>query len=94
MLLEMIGIVAAGAATATGYYQTRDFVRRRLRFVDAVQKPLAPMVAGVGAAVAAVPVVGLLPVVGTGTAILFGMGVGAGVRAGVRAIRSTRAFLP
>lgn len=93
-MLDLIGLVAAGAITATGYYKTRDFVRRRLRFVSAVQRPAAPVVAGVGAAAVAAPMVALLPVVGVGTAVLFGVGVGAGVAAGVRHLRGGRHFLP
>ncbi|MGH7699142.1 MAG: hypothetical protein ACREMJ_01265 [Gemmatimonadales bacterium] len=71
-----------GAATAAGYWWTRRFVRRRLRFVDAVQKPAAPVVAGLAAAALAVPVAGLLPVVTTATGVLFGAGVAAGVVTG------------
>lgn len=86
-MFEIIGLIATGAATAGGYLQSRGFVRRRLRYVDLVQRSSAPMIAGVVAAAAAVPVVALLPLVGTGTAILFGAGVGAGVAAGARDIR-------
>ena len=78
----ILWLVATGVATGAGYLWTKGFVRRRLRFVDALQKPAAPLVAGdAAAAVAAVPVA-LLPVVGAGTAILFGVGVGAGVARG------------
>lgn len=92
-MLEILGLLATGALTATGYYQTRGFVRRRLRFVDAVQKPGAPVLAGVGAAAAAVPVVWLLPLVGAGTAVLFGVGVAAGVSAGAKQIRRGQRLL-
>jgi len=86
-VLEIIGFGATVAATAVGYIQSRSFVRSKLRFVDAVQKAAAPVIAGVGAAVIAAPVVAILPVVGAGTAILFGLGVGTGVAAGARDIR-------
>ena len=86
-MLELITIAAAGAASAAGYFQSKRFVRDRLRFVDAVQGPMVPIAAGVAAAAVAAPVVALLPLVGAGTALLFGVGVGAGVRSGVRAIR-------
>ena len=86
-MLELIGLVATGAATAGGYIQSRGFVRRRLKYVDAVQRAGVPVIAGAAAAVAAAPVVAILPVVGAGTALLFGVGVGAGVAAGVRDLR-------
>ena len=86
-MLELIGLVATGASTAWGYVQSRGFVRRRLAFVDVVQKGSAPWVAGTAATLVAAPVVALLPLVGAGTAILFGAGVGAGGAAGARDAR-------
>jgi len=83
-MLEILGVVAAGAATIGGYVQSRGFTRRRLRFVEAVRSPVAPVVAAVGATLVAAPVVAILPLVGAGTAVLFGVGVGAGVAAGAR----------
>lgn len=63
---------------------TRGYVARRLRYVDAIQKPAAPIVAGVIAAVVAAPVVAVLPFVGAGTAIATGLTVGLGVFQGAR----------
>ena len=80
----LLWLVVTGAATGAGYFWTRGFVRRRLRFVNAVQKPVAPVIAGVAAAALAAGPVALLPVVGVGTAILFGAGVAAGVASGRR----------
>jgi len=77
--------MATGAAGA-GYVGSKRFVKRRLRFVEQIQKPGAAIVAGTVAALAAVPVVALLPFVGGGTALLFGIAVGAGTRAGARQI--------
>jgi hypothetical protein len=71
------------AALAGGYVVTRDFVRRRLRFVDAVRKPAAPLVAGVAAAVVALPAAAL-PFVTMWTAAAFGAGVAGGVASGRR----------
>ena len=82
MIIEMVGLAATGAASIWGYVQARRFVRGRMRFVDAVHKPIAPVIAGAAAAIVAAPVVWLLPVVGAGTAIVFGVGVGVGVRHG------------
>jgi hypothetical protein len=89
-MLEIIGLAITGASTAAGFYQARAFVRRKLRFVSAAQGAGAPVIAGAAAAVAAVPVVALLPLVGAFTAVLFGVGVGAGVAAGARHIRQGR----
>lgn len=71
-----------GVATAAGYLWTRSFVRRRLRFVDAIKKPAAPVVVGMAAAALAVPVAGLLPVLTAASGVIFGAGVGAGVATG------------
>lgn len=86
-MLELIGLLATGAATALGYLKSRDFVQRRLTYVEAVHRTGAPLLAGVLAAAVAIPAVWVLPLVGTGTALLFGAGVGAGVAAGARGIR-------
>ncbi len=83
-MFEILGIAATGVVSVWGYIQTRQFVRKKLRYVDGVQKPLVPVVAGAAAAVVAAPVVWLLPLVGAGTAILFGAGVGFGFHHGAR----------
>jgi hypothetical protein len=70
-----------------GYAQARSFVTRRLRYVDAVHTALAPIIAGVGAALLALPIMAFLPYVGAGTALSFGIAVGAGVAAGSREVR-------
>jgi hypothetical protein len=72
---------------ALGYFQAKSFVQGKLRFVDAVQHFAAPLIVGLAAMLIATPVVWLLPLVGKGTAILFGLGVGAGVSSGARDIR-------
>lgn len=87
MFLMMIGLAATAIATVAGYLKSRQFVRDRLRYVDAAQSPMAPVVAGVGATVVAGLIVAFVPLVGIGTAVLFGAGVGAGVAAGARDIR-------
>jgi hypothetical protein len=85
----IVELIALGAATY-GYFQARVFTRRKLQFVDAAQTGVAPVVAGVGAAVVAGAVVAFIPFVGAGTAILFGAGVGAGVAGGQSDIRHRR----
>ena len=79
----MIGLLIGIAAAGGGLVAARQFVKRRLRFVDAVHRPAAPLLAGVGAAALAAPIA-LLPVVTLGTAIAFGVGVAGGVASGRR----------
>lgn len=80
----MLTLILAVAATAFGYLQTRGFVRRKLAYVDAAHTAGAAVIAGVVAAAVAMPIAGLLPFIGGGTALLFGASVGLGVRAGSR----------
>ncbi|MSR06530.1 MAG: hypothetical protein EXR93_05610 [Gemmatimonadetes bacterium] len=87
-MLTLIAFTLAGVTAIWGHVQSRRFVRSRLRFVDGVQNPIVPVVAGVCAVVLAAPVVWLLPIVGGGTALLFGLGVGTGVLAGQRETKS------
>ena len=86
----LISLGAATVATGYGYIQARSFTRKKLRFVDSAQGNAAPVVAGVGAVVLGGVAVALLPVVGAGTAILFGIGVGAGVASGQSDIKHHR----
>ncbi len=81
-------VVLAGSLVAGvgGYLISRNFVRRRLRFVDAIQSPMAPLIAGVAAFLLAWPLT-LLPLVTTSLAVLFGLGCGLGTASGVRALR-------
>jgi hypothetical protein len=83
----LMGIAAAGTAAGVGYLRSRSFVSRRLRYVDAVRSPAAPVVAAAAATAVAAPIVWALPIVGAGTALAFGVAVGMGTRAGVRQIR-------
>lgn len=86
-MLGFVHFAATTALTAVGYFQARQFVLTRLRFVDAVHTMKAPILAGVGAALIAAPLLAFMPLVGMGTAALFGIGVGSGVAAGSRAAR-------
>jgi hypothetical protein len=83
-MLELILMGGTALATFAGYLKSRHFVRDRLRFVDAARKPTVPVIAGTVAALAAGPVVWILPVVGIPTALIFGAGVGWGVHHGQR----------
>jgi len=86
-VFTIISMVIALAVAAIGYLQAKSFVQSKLRFVDAVHHFAAPLLAGVAAILIATPVVWLLPLVGKGTAILFGLGVAAGVSSGAKDIR-------
>ena len=83
----LISVIAATAAAIFGYSAARNFVRARLRYVDAVNNPIMPVLAGVGAAAVGALAVSILPIVGLGTAIAFGASVGLGVASGAREIR-------
>jgi hypothetical protein len=80
----MIGLLLGAAALGGGFIAARNFVRRRLRFVDAAQKPSASVVAGVAATAVALPVA-ILPVISIPMAIAFGLGVGTGWASGQKA---------
>lgn len=85
--MNLIYLAVTAVATVAGFIIARDFVRRRLRFVDAVRSPAAPWIVGLGAALVAWPVA-LLPLVTTATTTLFGIGAGLGTASGVKALRS------
>jgi len=77
----MIWLAVTAAALVGGYILSRNFVRRKLRYVDAIQKPSAPLLAGIAAAAVVLPVAAL-PIVTVGTAVAFGVGVASGVASG------------
>ncbi len=83
-MLTLLAAGIAGAAGIFGHTKARSFVGRRLRFTSLVEKPALGVVAGVTAAVVAAPVVAVIPLIGVGTALVFGAGVGTGVALGAR----------
>jgi di/tricarboxylate transporter len=82
-MLQLFITIAAGFA---GFVLARNFVRRRLRFVDAVHSPFAPIVAGLAAGVLAWPAA-ILTFVPLTTVIVFGIAIGFGTASGSRALR-------
>ena len=82
----MIPLLVTLVAGIGGYFLARNFVRNRLRFVDAVYSPFAPLLAGALAAIVAWPLA-LLPLLHATTAVVFGIGVGTGTAAGARTLR-------
>ena len=91
-MLDFIAFAGTLVATAFGYVTARKFVRDRLKFVDGAQTLKAPLIAGVVAWAVVMPLTWLLPLVGAGTALLFGVSVALGVRAGARDIRVDRSI--
>ena len=86
----MLEMLVAGAIGVTGHLKSRDFVQRRLRFTDLVEKPGVGLAAGVFTTLAAGTLVAFLPVVGPATAIVVGAGVGTGVAVGASRARKGR----
>jgi hypothetical protein len=87
LMAGLVGMGAAATAGGIGYFRSKGFVTRRLRYVDAVQSPAAPIVAAAAATAVAAPIVWVLPIVGAGTALVFGAAVGIGTRSGVKQLR-------
>ncbi len=84
-MIQLLILLVAGIG---GFILSRSFVRRRLRFVDAVHSPFAPWVAGVVGAALVWPLA-LLPAVTAMTAIVFGIGTALGTASGARILRRT-----
>ncbi len=89
MIIESL---IAGTIGVASHVKSKDFVRRRLRFTNIIEKPGIGLVSGLVAAGVAAPVVAILPVVGGLTAVAFGAAVGTGVSVGARQAR--RGLLP
>jgi hypothetical protein len=82
--LATLAIALAGGVLSFGF--ARGFIRRRLRFVDAVYSPLTPWVAGGSALLVAAPLT-LLPLITGFTAATMALGAWLGARSGVKALR-------
>ena len=95
-MFSLIGIGISIAVAVIAYVQTRDFVRRRLRYVDKVQRPIAPWVAGAAVALVGVPSPPFFRSSVLGTAIVLGASVGTAVAHGVRDIKrgGSELYLP
>ncbi len=88
MFTAIISFAVAMGIAIVLHGSTRRFVRGRLRYVDAVQKGIAPWAAGGAVFLVGALVAPVLPLVGIGTALTAAFAVGSGVAAGVRDIRS------
>jgi hypothetical protein len=83
----MLELLVAGALGAAGHFKSKDFVARRLRYTNLVEKPGLGLAAGVTTALVAAPLVWALPIVGAATALVVGAGVGTGVALGAARAR-------
>jgi hypothetical protein len=81
-----LSLAITAALAVFGFTLARNFVRRRLRFVDSVRSPAAPWIAGLGAALVAWPAAAL-PLITTTTTTLFGIATGLGTASGVKALK-------
>ena len=85
-MLELIALGAAGAAGVFGHVKSKDFISRKLRYTKITEKPAVGVGLATGAvtavAVAALPLVTMLP------AVVVGAGVGTGVAAGIKRARN------
>ena len=93
MFSTLIGLVAIVVTAAAGIFSfgfARGFVRRRLRFVDAVRSPVVPVLAAVVAGLLVLPltIIPLVNLLVSGvTAAVVGVGAGLGTRSGVKALQ-------
>ena len=87
MITFILSFIIASITAIVLHGSTRRFVRNRLRYVDAIQKGIAPWAAGAAAFVVGAFLVPILPIVGIGTAITAGIAVATGVAAGAKDIR-------
>jgi CHASE2 domain-containing sensor protein len=86
----MIQLILTVIAGLTGYLIARNFVRNRLRYVDAIHARWAPLLAGTLAFLLAWPVA-LLPLLSAAPAVVFGIGIGLGTASGARTVRRSDA---
>jgi hypothetical protein len=84
LFLTALSIAIAFTVAIFGFITSRRFVENRLRYVDAAQNPIAPFLAGGVAFALAAIATAIIPFVGIGTAIAFGVGVFSGVASGAR----------
>ena len=87
-MFTMIAFAIAAVAAVFGYSAAKRFVRDRLRFVDGAHKPTTPIIAGIATFLVGWFVVGILPIVGFGTALSFALSVALGTAAGSREVKS------
>lgn len=90
MFDSMVGLLYFAVTAAAGlavFGIAREFVRHRLRFVDAVRHPVVPWVAAFGVMLVAWPLAAILPLITATTAGVAGAAAGLGTASGVKALR-------
>ena len=94
-MLQFLGFALAAALVLYAYTGAKNFVRKRLRYVDAALNKGAPVVAGLGAFVASLPLFAFvpLPFFGLWTSVALGLSIGAGVHVGARDIQSAAGYI-
>ncbi|MES2124490.1 MAG: hypothetical protein V4503_07345 [Gemmatimonadota bacterium] len=85
--LNLVSLLITAAAGLFMFGLAREFVRNKLRFVDAVRSPLAPWMAGFVVLLVASPIAALLPLVTGFTAAIAGLATGLGTASGVKALK-------
>jgi hypothetical protein len=85
-IFTWVSAVITVVAGLAGFFLTRGFVARRLRFIDAIYNPAAPFIIAALAMLVAWPV-SALPLVTATASALFGIGAGLGTVSGVKALR-------
>lgn len=83
----LLSLIISAAAGLFMFGLAREYVRNRLRFVDAVRNPIAPWVAGFAVLLVMSPIAALLPLVTGFTAAIAGLATGLGTASGVKALK-------
>ena len=83
----LLSFIISAAAGLFMFGLAREYVRNRLRFVDAVRNPIAPWVAGFAVLLVMSPIAALLPLVTGFTAAVAGLATGLGTASGVKALK-------
>ena len=90
-MFEAIGgflwLALTAVAGVAAFTIAREFVRSKLRFVDAARHPAVPWLVGAAVLIVAWPIAGILPLVTVGTAAFAGVMSGFGTASGVKALR-------
>ncbi len=86
-LFGLIGLVVTAGAAIFAFGVAREYVRTRLRYVDAVRRPIAPWVVWLVGTIVLIPVVAILPLVHFATAVIVGGAAALGTSSGVKALR-------
>lgn len=87
-LWGFLGFAATVVAGLAAFTISREFVRSKLRFVDAARHPAAPWFAGAVVLLIGWPIAGILPLITAGTAVVAGIATGLGTASGVKALKS------